>query len=335
MILVENLSKDFKIHKKYEGVGGTFRSFFSRKYDLKSPINNISFQINDGEMVGYIGLNGAGKSTTIKILSGLMQPTSGKCLINGIVPYEERKEYTKNIGVVFGNRSQLWWDLPVSESFSVLKKIYEVPDLKFQQRLDFLKDILELEEFYMTPVRNLSLGQKMRADLAASMLHSPSVLFLDEPTIGLDIIVKERIRAAIKQINKETNTTIFLTTHDLDDIEKICDRIIVIDKGEKIFDGNIDDVKNKFATSRIVHFEFCDVCSEFNWNTNTKGILEVHETGNGRVSIKIDRNMNLPQLIKNIVEQYEVSDITVEEPKLEEIVKGIYTKDEQNETDKE
>ena len=158
---------------------------------------------------------------------------------------------------------------------------------------------------------------------------------MDEPTIGLDIIVKERIRAAIKQINKETNTTIFLTTHDLDDIEKICDRIIVIDKGEKIFDGNIDDVKNKFATSRIVHFEFCDVCSKFNWNTNTKGILEVHEKGNGRVSIKIDRNINLPQLIKNIVEQYEVSDITVEEPKLEEIVKGIYTKDEQNGTDKE
>ncbi|MGP1411995.1 MAG: ABC transporter ATP-binding protein [Peptoanaerobacter stomatis] len=250
MITVEHLCKDFKINKKYEGLGGTFRSLFSRGYTLKKAINDLSFTVKKGEMAGYIGLNGAGKSTTIKILSGLMEPTQGICTVNGMLPYRERKIYTKNIGVVFGNRSQLWWDLPVSESFSVLQKIYEVPEKEFNENLHFLIEILDIKEFYLTPVRNLSLGQKMRADLAASMLHNPAVLFLDEPTIGLDIIVKEKIRSAIKKINKETNTTVLLTTHDLNDIEEICNKIIMIDKGKKIFDGNLDELKNAYTMTR-------------------------------------------------------------------------------------
>lgn len=328
MITVENLSKEFRINKKYEGLGGTVKSFFSREYTIKKAVDELSFHVDRGEMLGYIGLNGAGKSTTIKMLSGLMVPTKGKCLVNNMIPYKDRKKYTKNIGVVFGNRSQLWWDLPVSESFSVLQKIYEVPQNEYDERLDFLKDLLGLNEFYLTPVRNLSLGQKMRADLAASMLHNPSVLFLDEPTIGLDIIVKERIRSAIKKINRETNTTVLLTTHDLDDIEEICNKIIVIDKGKKIFDGSLDELKNKYATTRTVSFEFNDKNIQIFAEELGEGALEIINNGDGKIRVKLIREgINFPQFMQRIVGTYDIKDFTVEEPKLEEIVKGIYVKE--------
>ncbi|RDU22508.1 ABC transporter ATP-binding protein [Anaerosacchariphilus polymeriproducens] len=328
MITVEHLCKEFKVNKKYEGLGGTFKSFFSREYTIKRAIDDLSFNVGRGEMAGYIGLNGAGKSTTIKILSGLMEPTQGICTVNGMIPYRERKRYTKNIGVVFGNRSQLWWDLPVSESFSVLQKIYEVPKEEFSERLDFLIEILGIKEFYLTPVRNLSLGQKMRADLAASMLHNPAVLFLDEPTIGLDIIVKEKIRQAIKKINKETNTTVLLTTHDLDDIEEICNKIIVIDKGKKIFDGSLDELKNVYAITRTVHFEFKEETTCLIDIRERNGILNVENEEKNRISIKfLKKEVDFPELMQDIVGKYDVTDFIVEEPKLEEIVKGIYTKD--------
>lgn len=328
MIAVENLCKEFRIVKKYEGLGGAFKSLFSKEYITKRAIDNLNFNVEKGEMLGYIGLNGAGKSTTIKILSGLMEPTHGRCMVNGMVPYRERKVYTKNIGVVFGNRSQLWWDLPVSESFSVLQKIYEVPKVKFNERLDFLIDILGIREFYLTPVRNLSLGQKMRADLAASMLHSPYVLFLDEPTIGLDIIAKEKIRRAIKKINKETNTTVLLTTHDLDDIEEICNKIIVIDKGKKIFDGTLDELKNVYATTRTVRFEFEGAANCLIDIKEKNGILNIENESKNKVFIKLaKKKVNLPKLIQEIVTKYDVKDFIVEEPKLEEIVKGIYMRD--------
>lgn len=233
MIKIENLTKEFKTYKKYEGFKGAVKSLFSNEYTIKKAVDNVSFTINQGELVGYIGVNGAGKSTTIKMMTGILVPSGGACEINGIIPYENRKENAKNIGVVFGQRTQLWWDLPVSESFGILQKIYDIPKEKFEENLAYLKDILGLDEFFLTPVRNLSLGQKMRADFAASMLHDPKVLFLDEPTIGLDIVVKEKIRKAIKEINKKNNTTVILTTHDLDDIEEVCDRIIVIDGGKK------------------------------------------------------------------------------------------------------
>lgn len=328
MITVENLSKEFRINKKYEGLGGTVKSFFSREYTIKKAVDDLSFHVDKGEMLGYIGLNGAGKSTTIKMLSGLMVPTKGKCFVNNMIPYKDRKNYTKNIGVVFGNRSQLWWDLPVSESFSVLQKIYEVPQNEYDERLNFLKDILGLNEFYLTPVRNLSLGQKMRADLAASMLHNPSVLFLDEPTIGLDIIVKERIRSAIKKINRETNTTVLLTTHDLDDIEEICNKIIVIDKGKKIFDGSLDELKNKYTTTRTVSFEFNDKNIQIGVEELGEGALEIINNGDGKIRVKLIREgINFPQFMQRIVGTYDIKDFTVEEPKLEEIVKGIYVRE--------
>lgn len=329
MIEVSNLTKEFKTYVKYEGLRGTFKTFFSNEYTIKKAVDNLSFHINRGDMVGYIGLNGAGKSTTIKILSGLLIPTSGECKVNGLIPYKERKKHTKNIGVVFGNRSQLWWDLPVSESFSVLKKIYEIPDAEFKKRLDFLREMLDINEFYLTPVRNLSLGQKMRADLVASMLHNPPVLFLDEPTIGLDILVKDKIRKAIKQINRETNTTVLLTTHDLDDIEKICNKIIVIDKGKKIFDGNMSELKTRFGRNREILVELNDevkidvkdiVSEAFQY-------ISIDEDESGKTRISYDKDhVSLPNLMQNLVGCYNVKDFTAAEPQLEEIVKSIYNK---------
>lgn len=329
MIEVSNLSKEFKINKKYEGLTGAVKSFFSHDYTIKKAVDGIDFKIDKGDMVGYIGLNGAGKSTTIKILTGLMVPTSGKCVVNGMVPYESRKEYTKDIGVVFGNRTQLWWDLPVSESFTVLKKIYKIPDEKYKKKLDFLKEVLEINEFYLTPVRNLSLGQKMRADLIASLLHSPKVLFLDEPTIGLDILVKDKIRKALREINKETDTTVLLTTHDLDDIEEICNKIIVIDKGKKIFDGELSQLKKTYGKERKIIVDIKEnIKVDFNKieNIDKKFISQTRDE-KGKLVISINsEHINLPNVMNYMFNNYEIKDFTVLEPQLESIVKKIYEK---------
>jgi len=329
MIEVSNLSKEFKINKKYEGLTGAVKSFFSHEYTIKKAVDGIDFKIDKGDMVGYIGLNGAGKSTTIKMLTGLMVPTSGKCVVNGMVPYESRKEYTKDIGVVFGNRTQLWWDLPVSESFTVLKKIYKIPDEKYKKKLNFLKEVLEINDFYLTPVRNLSLGQKMRADLIASLLHSPKVLFLDEPTIGLDILVKDKIRKALKEINKETDTTVLLTTHDLDDIEEICNKIIVIDKGKKIFDGELSQLKKTYGKERKIIVDIKDsVKVDFSKieNINEKFISQDRDE-KGKLVISVNNEyINLPVLMNYMFNNYEIKDFTILEHQLENIVKKIYEK---------
>jgi ABC-2 type transport system ATP-binding protein len=327
MLEVKNLSKEFKLNKKYEGLSGTFKAFFSKEHTIKRAVDDLSFQVNDGEMVGYIGLNGAGKSTTIKMLTGLMVPTSGECVVNGYIPHKDRKMYTKNIGVVFGNRSQLWWDLPVAESYSVLQRIYEIPEKQFKERLGYLKGVLDINDFYLTPVRNLSLGQKMRADLVASLLHNPAVLFLDEPTIGLDILVKDKIRKALRKINEETQTTVMLTTHDLDDIEAVCDRIIVIDKGKKIFDGKLDELKNSYGKTRMVALDASeDTVLNFNEVEGlNKDYISAEKAEQGKWLVKFDKdNILLPELMQHIVTNYTVKDFTVIEPQLEDIIKEIY-----------
>lgn len=327
MIEVNNLSKEFKINKKYEGLTGAFKSFFSNDYTIKKAVDEISFNIDKGDMVGYIGLNGAGKSTTIKILTGLMVPTSGKCVVNGMVPYESRQKYTQNIGVVFGNRTQLWWDLPISESFTVLKKIYKIPDEKYKKNLDFFREVLDINDFYLTPVRNLSLGQKMRADLMASLLHSPQVLFLDEPTIGLDILVKDKIRKALKYINKQTDTTVLLTTHDLDDIEEICNKIIVIDKGKKIFDGELTKLRKNYGKERNIIIDVKDdVKIDLSKVENiNKDFISQNRDEEGRLIISINKDyVSLPTLMNHIFNSCEIRDFTVLEPQLEDIVKEIY-----------
>ncbi|MDE7061930.1 MAG: ATP-binding cassette domain-containing protein, partial [Lachnospiraceae bacterium] len=214
MIEVTNVSKEFVSAKKYPGLRGAIRGLFSREKVHKMAVQDISFHINKGEIVGYIGSNGAGKSTTIKMMTGILTPTRGTCLVNGVNPGRDRKKNAQNIGVVFGQRTQLWWDLPLSESFTILKEIYNVGDEEYRQQMEFLNRVLGLEEFFSQPVRNLSLGQRMRADLAAALLHNPPVLYLDEPTIGLDLVGKDNIRAAIREINEKYSTTVVLTTHD-------------------------------------------------------------------------------------------------------------------------
>ena len=327
MIKVEKLTKEFKLYKKYEGFRGAIKSLFSTEYTLKRAVDEMDFTIDDGELVGYIGLNGAGKSTTIKMMTGLLVPTAGSCTVNGLVPYENRKEHTKNIGVVFGQRTQLWWDLPVSESFGILQKIYDIPTVRYRENLEYLKDILGLNEFYLTPVRNLSLGQKMRADLAASLIHDPKVIFLDEPTIGLDILVKEKIRKAVKEINKERQTTVILTTHDLDDIEEICSRIIVIDKGRKIYDGTVKDLKSKYGKYKGIGF-FVKECKGLDINTALNFSAEevIKRENDGEVTIQyIKDKVAMTDIVNFMMQNYEVRDMVIQEPKMEEIVKEIYS----------
>ena len=246
MIEVNHISKEFVSPKKYPGLRGAIKGLFSREKVVKKAVDDISFQIQDGEIVGYIGSNGAGKSTTIKMMTGILTPTHGNCVINGVDPNKKRKENAQNIGVVFGQRTQLWWDLPLSESFTILKEIYNVSDEDYQMQMEFLNQVLDLQEFFDRPVRNLSLGQRMRADLGAALLHNPKVLYLDEPTIGLDVLVKDNIRKAIKQINAAYGTTVILTTHDIGDIEELCNRIIIIDEGKKIYDGGIEELKASY-----------------------------------------------------------------------------------------
>ncbi len=243
MIEFNAVCKNYRVARRKSGLGNAVKSLFKREYTTINAINNISFSINDGEMVGYIGPNGAGKSTTIKILSGILTPDSGTCLVNGQVPWRDRKEYVRQIGVVFGQRSQLWWDIPVMDSFELLQAIYSVPTPKYRNKLDELTHLLSLEELLKTPTRQLSLGQRMRCEIAASLLHEPKLLFLDEPTIGLDAVSKIAVRDFIKKMNAEHKTTVILTTHDMRDIEAIANRVILIGKGQKLLDGTLDDLR--------------------------------------------------------------------------------------------
>lgn len=243
MIVVENLSKTFRVQQREAGFQNAVKSFFKREYREIRALNDVSFTIPDGEIVGYIGPNGAGKSSTIKILSGILTPDSGKCQINGNTPWKDRVAHVKDIGVVFGQRSQLWWDIPVIDSFHLLKDIYQVPENVFQETLRDLSQMLNLSDVLKTPTRQLSLGQRMRCEIAASLLHRPKILFLDEPTIGLDAISKVAVREFITKINKEFQTTVILTTHDMQDIEKLATRIILIGKGTILLDGSLTEFK--------------------------------------------------------------------------------------------
>lgn len=247
IINVRNLTKEFKIYHHREGVIGAIKDLFHREYRIIRAVDGINMTVEPGEIVGYIGANGAGKSTTIKMLTGILVPTAGEVVVNGFVPYRDREEYTRYIGVVFGQRSQLWWDIAVLESLKLLRRIYRVPEKAFRERLAFFDDLLDLGEFLHLPVRRLSLGQRMRCELAAALLHNPPLLFLDEPTIGLDVLAKARIREFLLQVNREFGTTILLTTHDLKDIEALCPRVIIIDKGRILYDGGREDLLRQWG----------------------------------------------------------------------------------------
>lgn len=329
MIYVENLRKEFKKVIKEPGLKGSIKSFVKPKNEIITAVDDISFHVPEGEILGFIGPNGAGKSTVIKMLTGILTPTSGKCEINGKIPYKNRKSYVKEIGVVFGQRTQLWWDLALRETYTVLKEIYEVDDEQFKKRMAFLNEVLELDDFITSPVRTLSLGQRMRADIAASLLHSPKVLFLDEPTIGLDVVVKDNIRNAIKQINESEKTTVILTTHDLRDVENLCDRIVMIDKGNKIFDGAIDELKSRYGQSRELRFipadfktaEKLDYKREFNLTDDDINI----ENDGHTISVKFNSDkVSVEKMLSYTLSVTHVNDINVGDADIEEIIKDIY-----------
>lgn len=249
MITVEHVSKTYKVSKRNAGFSSAFKALFHKEYEYIHALSDVSFTISDGEMVGYIGPNGAGKSSTIKILSGILTPEEGICRVNGLVPWKNRIEHVKNIGVVFGQRTQLWWDVPVMDSFELLKEIYRIDESAYRNNVEQLSSMLNLSELLKTPARQLSLGQRMRCELAASLLHSPEILFLDEPTIGLDAVSKLAVRDFILKLNKEKNTTVILTTHDMQDIEALTNRVILIGKGSILLDGSIDDIKKGFDST--------------------------------------------------------------------------------------
>jgi ABC-2 type transport system ATP-binding protein len=325
LIEVRNLTKEFRTFRRREGVLGAFQNLFVREYVTVRAVDGISFSIEPGEMVGYIGANGAGKSTTIKMLTGILVPTAGHVLANGYVPYRERSRYTRHIGVVFGQRTQLWWDIAVIESFKLLKEIYQVPEKDFRRRLDFFSEILNLNEYLHTPVRKLSLGERMRCDLAASLMHNPPLLFLDEPTIGLDVVAKDRIREFLKEVNRTERTTVLLTTHDLSDIQELSKRVIIIDKGRILFDGNLAGVKKRLGRNNQIKFYLKD-------RSQLAKLAELQTDGIAcerldelTYLMRFDREEHpAAEVIRQIVNTLEVSDLLVEEEPIEEIVKRIY-----------
>ena len=319
-IVVKNLNKTFKILQRDSGLKSAFRSLFKRDYKYIYAVNDISFDIEEGEIVAYIGPNGAGKSTTIKMLCGILKPDSGEISVNGFDPFTERKKYVESIGVVFGQKSQLWWDIPAIDSFMLLKDIYKVTDEEFYETLDELVKLLDLKQILNTPVRQLSLGQRMRCEIAASLLHKPKILFLDEPTIGLDAVSKVQIRKFIKEVNKKRKVTIILTSHDMSDIEALTNRIIVIGNGKKLYDGTLNGIKKKFTNKKKLEIIF-DKISSIPKIPDTRIIIEEKN----RIVLNVDTSK---VSISNVVSKYtkvcEIQDINILEESIDNIIVKLY-----------
>lgn len=324
MIKVENLVKTYQVIQKESGLFGYFKNLVKPKYKEFDAVKGINFSIEEGELVGYIGENGAGKSTTIKMLTGLLTPTSGEVIVNNLKPYKSRIENNKNIGAVFGQKTQLWWDLPVIESFRLIKKMYKIPEGEYRKNLKKFTEILELDELLEKQVKNLSLGQKMRCEIAAAFLHNPKIVYLDEPTIGLDVFVKENIRKFIKEINKEKNVTVILTTHDLKDIEDVCDRIILLDKGQIIYDGSKQKFKDTYGKYVIAEFTVKDKNLNINDNIRIDEIEILEETEN-QLKLKFKHEeTTIVKVMEQISNYCKIEDIHMKEAELEDILKEIY-----------
>lgn len=320
IITVSNLQKYFKVARHYRGAFGALRNFFSYQSNIVRAVDGISFSIDPGELVGYLGPNGAGKSTTIKMLTGLLVPSGGELVVNGRVPWKDRKAYVARIGAVFGQRTTLWWDLPVIESLDLLQYIYKIEPGQFKKRLDEYRQLLELDPFINTPVRALSLGQRMRADICAALLHDPSILFLDEPTIGLDVVAKERIRQFILHLNREHGTTILLTTHDLSDVEKLCERILIIDHGQLLYDGGLSLLRDRFGGKRELLVDFAE-----DYPSISIDGAEVSGIEGSRVIFQFDRAaMTASDLIGLLSKRYRIRDLEVREPDIETTIRRIY-----------
>lgn len=320
IITVQNLQKHFKLPKHHRGSWGAVRNLFTREYRLVKAVDGISYQVAQGELVGYLGPNGAGKSTTIKMLTGLLVPSGGELWVNGRIPWRERQPHVAHIGAVFGQKTTLWWDLPVIESLDLLQHVYQIPADRYQQNLKEFTDLLELDPFLYTPVRSLSLGQRMRADICAALLHDPALLFLDEPTIGLDVVAKERIRQFIKHINRDRGTTVLLTTHDLSDVEKLCERVMIIDQGRLLYNGRLETLQTRFGGKRELVVDFAQPYP----NVSVEG-AEVVEHNDLRATYQFDRQtITASELIGRISAHYRILDLAVREPEIEATVRRIY-----------
>jgi ABC-2 type transport system ATP-binding protein len=320
VIKLEGISKSYKIAKRASGLRQATKALFYREHTIIPALKDISFSIEPGEIVGYIGPNGAGKSTTIKVMSGILVPDSGNCSIMGYTPWEDRVQYVKNIGVVFGQRSQLWWDVPVIDSFELLRDIYDIPQKEYESNLHLLVEALELQELLSSPVRQLSLGQRMRCEIAASLLHSPQILFLDEPTIGLDAVSKIAVRQFIKRINQERGVTIILTTHDMNDIEALAKRVILIGKGRLLYDGKLDELRSRFGTVKTITVDYQE-------NTNP---LEIPGTtiiswSPERAVLSVDtEKMLTSEVITHLSKKLDLIDVAIEARPIEDIIVQLY-----------
>ncbi|MRR09430.1 ATP-binding cassette domain-containing protein [bacterium] len=326
IIEAHSLSKYFKRFRRRPGLVGAVRDLWHRRYEVVRAVDCIDLSVERGEVIGYIGPNGAGKSTTIKMLTGILVPTAGSLAVQGLVPHKDRYRHVRTIGVVFGQRTQLWWDIAVIEAFNLLQKIYEIPAAEYRQRLDRFNRVLGLEDLLSIPVRKLSLGQRMRCDLAASLLHNPSILFLDEPTIGLDVAVKASIRDFIREINREQGTTVILTTHDLSDIEELCSRVIMIDAGRLIYDGGLRELKERVDIPRRLLVETIFPINASKMMLLLKDYqLGVTAVDPYRWELSFSKSrVNLPRLMQLLLDTLEVRDLELEEPAIEEIVRQIY-----------
>lgn len=323
LIEVKDVYKEFKVYKREKGLFNNLKSLIIRNYEIKNAVDNISFSIKQGELVGYIGANGAGKSTTIKMLAGILVPTTGEVRVDGIEPYRHRKENAMKIGVVFGQRSQLNWDLPMEDTFELYKKMYKINDQLYNRNVEMFVELMQMQDFIRKPVRQLSLGQKMRAEIAIALLHDPKILYLDEPTIGLDVLVKEKIRGFIRELNKEKHTTVILTTHDMKDIDQICNRIIMIDKGKLISDSTLNEFKEINAENYNVLITYNQIKKEI----SIPGVVCKQPVEHNQRLYSIDRKaMSVNDILVCFSEAFELTDITINRAEIDEIVSRIYQK---------
>lgn len=323
IIKVQNLCKEFQRPIRKEGLLGSFKSLISRNYETKKAVSNITFEIAQGEIVGYLGPNGAGKSTTIKMLAGILVPTLGEIEVNGLVPYKNRKNHASKIGVVFGQRTQLWWDIPVVESLNLMRYMYNLTEKEYRERMNNFVDYLGLNDFLNTPVRQLSLGQRMRADLCAALIHNPPILFLDEPTIGLDVVVKENIRKFIKMINEVYHTTVILTTHDMSDIEKLCSRVIVIDQGKMMYDGQLDHLRKTYGADELMIVETETKVTNMN-TLSYIGVTNIRQEEN-KLFLSYDKTkVNSATIINRLMENNRVLEFSLEATEIDEVIRRMY-----------
>lgn len=320
IISVNRLQKFYKVHQKEPGLTGSIKSLFNRKYYDVKAVDGVSFNIEEGELIGFIGPNGAGKTTTLKVLSGLLYPTAGEVSVLGYTPWERKPAFQKQFSLVMGQKNQLWWDLPAIESFILNKEIYEVPDAQYKKTLDELVELLDVKDFLKVQVRKLSLGQRMKMELIAALIHSPKILFLDEPTIGLDVVMQKKMRDFIRQYNKKYNATIILTSHYMDDVKELCKRVIIIDKGHVLFDGALDEIIKKFANHKLLTVVFSKEVTEK--ELKKVGVVKEFEFPRAVISVK---RTTASAAAAELLQNFPVADLNIEEPKIEDIIREVFT----------